>query len=94
MSDRLCSTHKGKQTKYGLTVEGIVELAAVQQCENPGCTETVRLHIDHDHETGIVRGVLCNGCNTALGMLKEDGARIAGLSEYLSTNRSTLRSVA
>ena len=43
-----------------------------------------RLHVDHNHETGEVRGLLCHNCNTAIGLLKEDVARFAALTTYLS----------
>jgi hypothetical protein len=43
------------------------------------------LHVDHDHKTGKVRGLLCNTCNTSLGLLSEDKNRITGLITYLET---------
>ena len=41
------------------------------------------LHIDHGHKTGAVRGLLCSGCNTALGSLGEDPERIKALLKYV-----------
>ena len=40
------------------------------------------LAVDHDHETGQVRALLCSHCNTSLGKLNEDPARIRALAEY------------
>lgn len=41
---------------------------------------------DHCHESGIVRGVLCQGCNTALGLLNESPERILGLLSYCAAH--------
>jgi hypothetical protein len=41
------------------------------------------LYVDHDHESGRVRGLLCNACNTAIGLLEEDRARIRAALAYL-----------
>ena len=41
------------------------------------------LHVDHNHVTGKIRGLLCSECNTALGMLREDPKRIKALLKYL-----------
>lgn len=41
-------------------------------------------HLDHCHATGKIRGVLCHACNTALGLLDDDIARLVQLAEYLS----------
>ena len=40
-------------------------------------------HVDHDHETGRVRGVLCHSCNVALGMLKDSAYRVSALLQYI-----------
>jgi hypothetical protein len=40
------------------------------------------LAVDHCHTTGRVRGLLCHYCNSALGLLKDDPARVAGLLAY------------
>jgi hypothetical protein len=44
------------------------------------------LCIDHDHKTGRVRGLLCNSCNTAIGLLEEDEARCYRAVAYLRSN--------
>jgi hypothetical protein len=41
------------------------------------------LHIDHDHDTGRVRGLLCFSCNVGVGNFHHDVGRIARAREYL-----------
>ncbi len=43
-----------------------------------------RLHVDHCHETGKIRAMLCNNCNHALGHMKDDPARLQAAIEYLA----------
>jgi hypothetical protein len=35
------------------------------------CLKRVKLHIDHDHDTGVVRGLLCIRCNSSLAWIEE-----------------------
>ena len=44
-------------------------------------------HIDHNHETGEVRGLLCHGCNTAIGLLKEDTEIMKSAIEYMTKKK-------
>lgn len=51
-------------------------------CASCGIKEAIFV-LDHDHSTGVIRGELCHGCNSALGMLKDSLANIMGLYNYL-----------
>lgn len=45
--------------------------------------DTNVLHVDHDHQTMEVRGLLCGSCNRALGLLKDDKETLIRLATYL-----------
>ena len=42
-----------------------------------------RLAVDHDHETDEVRGLLCNNCNTGIGLLQDNPAVLRSAANYL-----------
>ncbi len=59
----------------------LVDARASGGCEVCGGLDDT--HIDHNHATGEVRGLLCGQCNRALGLLKEDQTRIQALLAYV-----------
>jgi uncharacterized protein (DUF2461 family) len=73
------------ERKYGLSIEDFHFLRIVQdnQCALCGRTDEQGLHVDHDHRTGRVRGLLCGKCNKAIGLLDEDPAVFAAAVTYL-----------
>jgi hypothetical protein len=79
---------RNKVRNYGITVEEYLELYKQTDGKCTVCEKrpTKRaLHIDHNHKTGSVRGLLCHHCNTALGLLKEDAEIINKLLAYLKS---------
>lgn len=79
---------------YGITAEDYDALLARQGgvCAICGQDEPsahgrtgrqFRLCVDHDHETGAVRGLLCQKCNRALGLLGDDATLIRKAVTYL-----------
>jgi hypothetical protein len=70
--------------KYGLSVIGYQNLLAQQNGVCAICREPGReLCVDHDHKTGRVRSLLCNGCNSAIGFLRESPLLARAAATYL-----------
>lgn len=75
--------------RYGLTPAEFEAMAAAQGyrcavCRMPQPDGRRRnLCVDHDHATGVVRGLLCGLCNTAAGQLQDDPALADALAAYL-----------
>lgn len=75
--------HKVKQ-KYGLTREDWDRLYADQDGRCALCLKARdELVVDHCHETNVVRGLLCRGCNVALGKLGDNVESIMRVIAYL-----------
>ena len=79
---------------YGITLETYNTLFERQNGVCAGCkrpSKHKRLHIDHVHdETKKVRGLLCNSCNRALGLLLDSAETLKNLIEYIDPNRKDL----
>lgn len=71
--------------RYGLTVNDVERMRKAQggKCACCGKREN-NLMVDHDHATGLVRALLCRGCNTALGFIKDDVKIAEALAVYLT----------
>lgn len=75
---------KRKAEEIGLDLDSLPE---VLSCEICGQTEG-RMAFDHNHETGKFRGVLCNHCNVALGMAKDNSKLLQKMIDYLQERGS------
>lgn len=73
--------------KYGLTPKEYDDLVgrvtACEICQSPEPGGHGEWHIDHNHETGKVRGILCTNCNLALGHFKDNRANLERANAYL-----------
>lgn len=77
---------KARLALYGLSHEDWDMLLWQQDdrcaiCRRP-FTASRTPRIDHDHATGTVRGLLCNGCNLRLGYLNDDADWVRGADNY------------
>jgi predicted RNA-binding Zn-ribbon protein involved in translation (DUF1610 family) len=73
--------------KYGMTRQALDVLreqqgATCALCEG-GLQGGRKEHVDHCHETGKVRGILCSECNTGIGKLRDDPALLRRAANYI-----------
>lgn len=79
------------RTVYGINENDYERMFEIQRGRCKVCHSTSRsrygkverLHIDHDHKTGKVRGLLCHMCNGALGLLRDDATILKRIIQYL-----------
>lgn len=57
--------------RYGVTAEQVAEMAAEFGGMCAICEERPAAHVDHDHATGEIRGILCFTCNAGLGNFRD-----------------------
>lgn len=81
--------------KYGVTPEWYDEQLAAQ---GGGCAicgkpprDDISLHVDHDHETGALRSLLCFTCNNLLGDVQDDAQLLAKAAAYLVRHDPVVR---
>ncbi len=86
---KTCHTDKQMVRKYGIDLstydrmfkeqDGVCKICSLPQKSN----RNERLAVDHCHETGKVRGLLCDSCNRGIGLLKDDYRIIERAASYL-----------
>jgi hypothetical protein len=88
---RLNNQHGVLKARYGITPE---QYSAMLESQGGVCaicvgahvggrSDALRFTVDHCHSTGAVRGLLCMKCNTGIGMLGDDPARLRAALAYL-----------
>lgn len=91
-SVRCRSNHNSYKERYGITHKEL-RLKLKEQdnkCEICGdglsfdsTTKVNTARVDHDHSTGEVRGLLCQGCNVGIGYFRETTAHLESAIKYL-----------
>lgn len=69
-------------TRYGISQEDFNNMFDSQEGVCPICNGEISV-VDHDHKTGLVRGLLCRSCNAGLGLFKDDTSNLANAIAYL-----------
>jgi hypothetical protein len=75
------------RNKFGLTVEQYKQMLERQGggcaiCQSPP-TAGISLHVDHDHATGEIRGLLCVRCNNGIGLFRESAELFRSAAKYV-----------
>lgn len=81
--DPLLVRDKYLRKKYNISLKDYNEMLLKQNKLCCICEEELDLVVDHDHDTGEVRGLLCNLCNTSLGGFKDSISSLKKAIQYL-----------
>ena len=74
--------------KYKLTRHQLDDLRAAQGDSCAICGEPEPQHLDHDHESGEVRQLLCQRCNHGLGLFRDELTYLRAAADYVERHRA------
>ena len=91
-STRQASVGNQLKRKFGVSTEQYIEMLEKQayRCAICGRHQEEldrRMAVDHDHDTGNNRELLCNNCNVGIGHLRDNPALIRKAAEYLEKHK-------
>jgi hypothetical protein len=69
--------------KYKISIEEYESMLGEQEGHCKLCDRTENLCVDHCHDTGKIRGILCASCNVGIGNLQDDPDLLRKAAEYL-----------
>ena len=76
--------HEKTRRQLGITEAEFNQLMLAETCAICDVTLVKKKCIDHEHGTEKVRGVLCNNCNTALGLVKDNTEVLSRMIDYIN----------
>jgi hypothetical protein len=89
---KACHNAMGKEAywlrQYGIPRKGVDDIRARQSNRCALCAEPDPGHLDHDHKNGGVRALLCQRCNFALGLLRDDPDLMRAAADYVEVHRA------
>lgn len=84
LANKVKTSEYRRRTRYGLSSMEYMVLLKKQGCRCKICKQYMLApHVDHDHTTGKVRGLLCHSCNTFLGFAKDNPKILKMAIQYL-----------
>ena len=88
---RLENRRNNLRIKYGITIERYDAMFVAQSgccaiCKAPQSALSRRLAVDHNHDTGKIRALLCGECNSGLGKFKDNQELLRAAAAYLHSH--------
>lgn len=99
--ERAYESMRGRNLKarFGISLEDYKKMLSSQNGEcaicgtkennTGGARKDWNFAVDHDHDTGKIRGLLCNNCNRGLGLLKDSANLLRKAALYVEQHRET-----
>jgi hypothetical protein len=93
IENKKANLSRAMKKNYGITMDDKENILENQNYKCPICGIELRLIerkscVDHDHDTGIIRGVICGNCNIMLGGARDNPDILFSGAKYLVTHKT------